>query len=768
LVLAFFFSFDRPGLFALAAVLALLTIVVALVRRPAVHSITSLLCAIALILFALAAGGFTWHRPAETDVVVMVDLSASTRGAEYRNRDTLEKRIHELLGQTPHHVLYFSDHNTIDVPSGDTLADLISDQTRFAPPAAVAVVLFSDGRFDPPAAAPPVFAVTDPALDQPADAAVTRLQTRQNQLAVSIDQTGPPRRLTLDAAADHPITTIDNGAITFSRPIKSDATLATAQLNQGDLWPENDSLSLALAPPMRTQRWYVSNGPAPAGDWRLIRPADPLLADATQYLSPSVIVLDNLAAADLSGPQQIALEQYVRDLGGALIIAGGDHAFSQGFYAGSTLEALSPLASSPPAPAIQWLLLADSSGSMSQAAGNTTRWRLAASAIASLLPNLPPDDPVNVGSFAAELTWWSRGKSARDTAALALPPPTVAPGGPTNLAAALDRIARQTTTGLESQLLVISDADTVIDHPGALAQRLKAKKIHLHVLAIGDGSGLKTLQDMTAATGGTLRRQLDPARWAAEVQKLLASAWPKRLIETSTPATFTGDLAALKPHPVSPWNRTWLKKSASPLAQTTYESETIPLAARWSLGNGEVVACGFAPSSAEIEAIARQVAKPPRDPRFTVTWDPGTTLSVRIDAAQNGKYFNALSLRLELTDAQDTRRAETHEIPQVAPGRYALSLPAPRRRTFATLIHQKEIIDRISVAARYAPEFNAIGNDYDALQTLTQRTGGKVIHPSWKAPIDFAFPRRQLSLTPLLSLCGAIFLALGMARWRYG
>lgn len=766
-MLGFAFALDRPSLFAFACAIAILSAIIAIVRRPAIHLLTSTLCAISLVLFVLAAGGLTWHRPASTDVAVMVDLSASTRGADYRNRDLLDKRIRELLGSTPYHILYFSDHNTAEISSASMLPDLAGDKTVFAPPAAVAVVLFSDGRFELPAAGPPVFAVTDPALDQAQDASIARLQTRQNQLAVTIHHSGAPRRLTLGSASTQPIT-IDSGAITLSRPIHADATTATAQLNKGDLWPENDSLSLALAPPMRTQRWFVSNGAAPAGEWRLLRPADPALADAAQYLSPSVIVLDNLAAAELSGAAQIALEQFVRDLGGALVISGGDHAFSSGFYSGSALEALSPLASSPPAPAVQWLLLADSSGSMSEAVGNTTRWRLAASAIGSLLPTLPPDDPVNVGSFAADLTWWSSGKSARDTAALTLPPAMVSPSGPTNLAAALDRIARETTTTLQSQLLVVSDADTTIDNPTELAQRLKAKNIRLHVLAIGDGSGLKTLQDMTAVTGGTLLRQLDPTKWAPGVQKLLAAAWPKRLIESGTAISFTGDVATLPSRVVSPWNRTWLKKSAAMLAQTDYENERVPLAAQWTSGSGEVVAMGFGPSADELNAIVRRIAKPPRDPRFTVTWDPGKNLTVRIDAAQGGKYLNGLPLRLELTDADDTQKIETHEIPQTAPGRYELSLAAPRRRVFATLLHQKGIIDRISIAGRYAPEFDEIGNDYDALQTLAQRTGGKVIDRTWSRPIEFVFPRLELSLSPWLALAAALLLALGLIRWRWG
>jgi hypothetical protein len=764
-------SLEAPGMFAGACALALLTAALVAVRRPAIHATTAAACGVALMLLALAVGGLTWRRPATgSDVVVMVDLSASTRGAGYRDRAELDRRVRELLGSTPYHLVYFSDHNTADAPvAGGALSDLAGERTVFAPPAAVAVVLFSDGRFELPAAGPPTFAVADPALDQVDDAAVNRLETRGKLLAVTVQNGGGPRRLTLDGAATKPVVSIDAGAIMITRGIRADAGAAAAKLDKGDRWPENDSLSLPLAAPMRTQRWFVSTGPAPAGEWMAIRP-EALPTKPSAYLAPGVIVLDNLAASDLSGAQQAAIEQYVRDLGGALIIAGGDRAFSRGMYSGTALDALSPLATSPPAPSVHWMLLADSSGSMSQAVGEATRWQLAASAIGRLLPNLPPEDPVSAGSFAGELRWWSDGKSARETAAMALPPPGVSPGGPTNLAAALERIAREADGAMAGELLIVSDVDVVIEHADELARRLAAKKIRLHVLAIGDGRGLEALASMTAATGGTLRRQLDPRQWATEVRQLLTAAWPERLVASAVNAMFSGDLSPLPGRAVAPWNRTWLKKSASELANGKVNGETVPLCARWTVGSGEVIACGFAPTAAEVAAMARLIARPPRDPRFTVAWDAGPRLIVRVGAAQSGQYLNGLALRLELADEQDpAARLQSYEVPQTAPGHYELSLPAPRRRSFATLRHDDDgarVIDRIAVAARYAPEFDAVGNDYAALRALTERTGGRLIDRAWRKAIDLPFPRRELSLAPWLALAGAGALGVGLARWR--
>ncbi|HEY7120667.1 MAG TPA: vWA domain-containing protein [Tepidisphaeraceae bacterium] len=775
------FTLDRPGLFAVGCALAVVAAWVAAARRPAIGAITGACFGVALVLLALAAGGLVWHRPT-TDaesVAVMVDLSASTRGAAYRDPARLDARVHQLIGRTPYRVVYFAERNTPTAPGGGMLADLPGDRTVFAPPAAPAVVLFSDGRFELPAFAPPTFVVADPELDQPADAAVARLEARGEDLAVTVANTGGPRRLALDGVSPVAIEP-SAGPVTLTRKSKTGAAVATAQLDKGDRWPENDSLSLPIAPPVLRQRWFVSSRDAPGGQWVSMRPGA-LPTDPAAYLAPAVIVLDNLSSADLSAAQQRLLEQYVRDLGGALVISGGDRAFAQGLYTGTALEALSPLASAPPAPAVHWVLLADASGSMSQAAGDAaaaTRWQVAASAITRLLPSLPGEDPVTVGSFSAEVNWWSTGRSARETLALSLPPPTVAPNGPTNLAAALARVAREADGSLPTELLVVSDADVTIDQPELLASQLKAKKIRLHVLAIGDGRGLDALGRITAATGGTLRRQLDPRQWAAEVRRLLTSASPKRLIETPVTVRFEGELSALSGRAaVSPWNRTWLKKSASELARTQFGGEAVSLAARWSVGaEGTVIACGFAPDAAELEAMAKLAARPPRDPRFKVTWETaGPRLGVRVDAADaGGRYLNDLRLRLAISGEEDGSAAPpvVHEIPQTAPGRYELTLPpGPRARSFATLREGAgggRVIDRVAVAGRYAPEFDAIGNDYDAMHALAHRTGGAVIDRAWTKPIDLPLPRREVDLTAWLALAGALALAAGLARWRLG
>src|SRR5262249_2481476 len=159
------------------------------------------------------------------------------------------------------------------------------------------------------------------------------------------------------------------------------------------------------------------------------------------YLAPAVIVLENIALDDFSGRQLECLEQYVRDLGGGLVLVGGNRAFAPGHYPGSALERLSPLATTAPKPAEPWLLLSDCSGSVAAPLGAASRWAFAVRAIGQLIPQLPPDDSISLGSFAETLRWWRTGRPVREMQdGRFTPPRDIRPTGPTNLGAALAQV----------------------------------------------------------------------------------------------------------------------------------------------------------------------------------------------------------------------------------------------------------------------------------------------------------------------------------------
>ena len=750
--------FDSVPLLFAALCLLLATVVTAIIRRPAVPRATCALMLSGLILFTLAIGGAHWRRARAGEVLVMLDVSPSTRTATYRDRRVLDRRLQQLLGDIPRRLLLFADNPRPD-QGEPILPDLTCDHTIFSPPPAAAILLFSDARFELPSVAPRTYVVIDPALEQPADASVESLQIRERELVAKVNVAAKPRELSLQGTTTTQPMRIAPGSLTVARALN--ATSASAQFSLGDPWPENDGLWINVPPPNQSEKWWWGDSP-PTG-WRAFDSSE-YPASSAAYLSPAVIVLNNLPAATLSAVQQ-PLQQYVRDLGGSLVILGGDHAFAAGDYGGSVLEALSPLASYPPQPAMQWIILVDGSGSMGEATSEGSRWQMAAAAVKQLLPHLPPEDLATLGSFAERITWWSNGKSVRESLAISLPPNDLSPRGPTNLQQAMLDITRSVSGEMPKRLILVTDADAQIIGSASIASEMKSKNLSLHVLAIGQGSGLSEMKEIATATGGSVASVDTAKAWAAGLLELSRGAMPNRVEKTPLPIRFTPTLN-LPSRTVSPWNRVWLKSDATALADAMVGTEKRIPAARWRVGAGEVTAVGFATSTAEALRLAELIARPPRDPRFIVTWDTGRQLRVTVNAIDGKTFLNELGFTLELIDAEQLTAPPSPVIPQTGPGMYQLSLPSPRHPMFASVHLGERRVDQIAVAGRYAPEFDAIGNDHAAMHELATRTGGQVIDVRQTRPIDFHWPRRDVPLASWFAGIGAILIAMGLVRWR--
>lgn len=782
--------FDSPLLLTIALLVVASTVVATIVRRIDVTPSALWLAGFGVLLLAVACGSPRWSARGRGEIAVMVDLSPSTRGAAYRDRATLERRVRELVGGAPHRLIAFGEANR-DLPDDPTkLPDLPAERTRFAPPAdAQAVVLFSDARFEQSDFLPPTFVVVDPLLENPPDASVDRLDVREDaRVSAQITNGGADRRLTWEGvadASDEPAPA--GGPYALVRRMASGATLVRARLSQlswdsqtrasntgADLWPENDSLSIRPPPPKFAERWFVSATSQSLPDgWHALAPAD-LPTDPADYLRPSAIVLHNVAATDLSALQESRIEQFARDLGGGVVILGGDRAFAAGGYPGTALDAISPLASTPPAPATQWILLVDSSGSMSgESSGvggpGSSRWKLAVDAMTQALAGLPPEDVVTIGSFAQDVRWWSVGKSVRETTRLgAAPSPDIVPRGPTNLAPALKQVAESASDAMPNELLVLSDFEAKVDDPDTLAAALKAKRVRVHALVTGQGENA-AVERIVETTGGTRVKQSDPLGWASAVRRLARQASPDRLNQTGVAVRYTSELNNELVTIAPPSNRTWLKDRAQELAHVEggKNAEAIPMAAQWQLGAGRVTAVAFGENGRRLERLTSRVNRAPTDPRFRVTWATGSALKVTVDATGNdGAPLNGLSFTLEVQPGGLAR-----VVPQTAPGRYDLSLsPAtsPREPALATLRQDGRAVDRAALAGRYPSEFDAIGNDHDAMRELASHTGGAIVEPARAAPLDFRWPRRSASMLTPLALLGAIFVALALIRWRIG
>jgi hypothetical protein len=754
-------SITSPLLLALAAGAAAIAVVVWVLRRGSAPRGPLLLVVLGAVAMVLAAGQPFVQWPRIGHVAVMVDVSPSTRTAAFRRQPELLQRISQLLGDLPHTVYHFA-HDIVPTQDDQAPREMFAERTRLAPPRADAVVLFSDARFDPPADAPPTYVAVDAALERPADARVSRIEWRGDEIAAAIVNGGDlPRRLTWSGVSAAPATVPGGASLVVAAPSR-DATAATVTLEPGDAWPENDTLTIRAPPPALAPKWWVGPSP-PDATWTAMS-SDALPTDQASYLAPQVIVLNNQSAADYSRAQLERIDQYVRTLGGALVIFGGDAAFSAGAYVGTPLDALSPLASSPPTAATHWLILVDASGSMAARAEDGSRWTEAGQALGDLIGSLPPEDPVSVGGFARDLNWWSTGRTAAQTAMQPLPPPDVQPHGPTNLEPALRGLIDSSDGALPAHAIVLTDGQAKLESIDALAEAMRARRITLNVLATATLAADHPLARLASATGGTLLTEADPRAWSTAARQLAAShADP--LSRQAVTVNFADRLQAPASRTIPAWNRTWPRPSSSAFVTGQIDGQAVTLGAQFDRGAGTVAAVAFAPTPPEAIAIADAVARPPRDPRLIVRWTDDVRLHLSVDATTPTAALNNLRISMTLLEDDGTPR-QVHTVPQVGPGLYALEIDPPSRPMLAIVTVEDRVVDRIALAGRYAPEFARIGNDRPAMSRLANTTGGTVIEPDVTAPIDFHWPTRRLPLIAPLSAAAAAFILLALALWR--
>jgi hypothetical protein len=290
---------------------------------------------------------------------------------------------------------------------------------------------------------------------------------------------------------------------------------------------------------------------------------------------------------------------------------------------------------------------------------------------------------------------------------------------------------------------------------------LRQHHIRLHALAVATPKAPAALRRLAEGTGGQYLQEIDPQKWLASVRRILRAVMPDQLIREPVTVSFNGILSALGSRPVSLMNHTWPKQSATVLATAMEGTDKLSAAAKWSVGTGDVLALAFAPTGDEIATIEHAIARKPRDPRFNITWRAGPTLQVRIDARDKGTYLNDQKLTIDLN-----LLSAVFTIPQTGPGRYQIDIPAPHSPMTVTIFNDQHVLDEFAVAGRYAREFDAVGNDVEALRALAERSGGSVVEPTQHGELEFPDTRRVTSLAGFFAIVGALFLAASLIVWR--
>lgn len=487
--------------------------------------------------------------------------------------------------------------------------------------------------------------------------------------------------------------------------------------------------------------------------------ADPL--DQVRLLDYSAVILSNVPAGELSQKEHEALASYVRELGGGLVMIGGDNAFGAGGWLGSPLEEVMPVRfdvkniKQIPKGA---LVLCMHACEIPQ--GNYIGERCAVAAIKSLSSR----DLVGILSWqwaGTEQGYWTVPlQPVGDKTQLIQRVRGMSMGDMPDL----DPVMRQGVEALiqrrdaaAKHMIVISDFDP---QPPAddLIATMKKHGITCSTIAIGYGGhwiNEGMAQWIASATGGKFYRTNDfrklPQIFVKEsrvVQRSLIVEQPfqPRLVNV-LPRTVAG-LSAGEIPPLDGLVITTGKPLADiPLVRPT-DVGNDPVLAQWQVGLGKTVAFTSGMWSRWGTAWA-QWGKFSKFWSQVVRWASRQAESAALDVSTSvhggrGKIrVEALDKNADVIDFMQVeglllppgQEAVPIRLTQTGPGRYEGEFDARRRGNYVlNLRYRMGRGDtaqagtlRTGVSVAYSPEYRSLEPDLALLEALRIRTGGRVL-----------------------------------------
>lgn len=234
-----------------------------------------------------------------------------------------------------------------------------------------------------------------------------------------------------------------------------------------------------------------------------VRPIDGLPKSIADLQRFDCLVLSNVPATAMTLQQMEMLRAYVQELGGGLIMLGGDQAFGLGGYYKSTLEEILPVRSNfekeKEKPSLAMVLVIDKSGSM-----GGQKIELAKDAAKGTAELLAPRDQLGVIAFDGASYWVSEIHSAADKGYIVDRISTIEPSGGTNIYPGLSDAheALMSTNAKLKHVILLTDGHSQAGDFDGVVRDMVAAKITLSTVAVGSESDTQLLEDLAQDGGG--------------------------------------------------------------------------------------------------------------------------------------------------------------------------------------------------------------------------------------------------------------------------
>ncbi len=533
---------------------------------------------------------------------------------------------------------------------------------------------------------------------------------------------------------------------------------------------------------------FLKNALTAAGiDAEVANPGNGPLTE-TALRSYDSVVLVNVAASKLSDAQMHALQAYVRDYGGGLVVIGGTQSYTVGNYSRTPLEEALPvrmeLQGQTASASVALVLVIDNSGSMAGGPFGASKMDLAKEAAISAAELLGEYDRLGVIAFEETPRWALEISDVTDMGRVQQEIGSMTPGGGTNIYPALDE-AYRALAQLDAKVkhvILLTDGIT----PGAnwddLMFRYNQAHISLSTIAIGSDADFNLLKQLAEMGKGRYYEGNDPYDLPRLVVKETQQVERAAIVEQP-----------FHPHQVSrspmvegfqdgqfPALRGYVSTTLKPTAQmvlTTPQGD--PLLAEWQYGLGRTVAWTSDAENKwaadwvdwpEFSRFWAQVIKrtlpPPVDPnrQITVVQD-GPNAHIVVDAVTEQRAFLNFAHTTASVTLPDGQQLDV-PLTQSAPGRYEGQFPAKDEGAYFIEVLQRDDAGNVissqpgGYVVPYSAEYRERQPNLSLLTNLAQLTGGATLDDPIKAfAHDQPAPGQPLEAWPtLLALAAGLFL----------
>lgn len=467
-----------------------------------------------------------------------------------------------------------------------------------------------------------------------------------------------------------------------------------------------------------------------------IGPSD-LPSDLRRLSDYRAVILVNLPSFLLAPRQLDLLQTYVRDLGGGLIVIGGERSYGPGGYFQTVLEDTLPvemtITDKERLPGMTIMMIIDKSGSMANggnAPGSPRKVELAKEAIYRSIDLLVPWDRIGVVAFDNAARWVLKPTPVTNIKAIKDAVGTIRASGGTDILAGLqvgaEAMLKETTQVRHIVLLTDGGADStgIVE----LTKKLADAGVTTSVVAIGHGYA-PFLEEVAKIGGGRFHF----ADNAAVIPQIFAQETSLASRSYLVEETYTPEVVS--PSPMLdgltrlPQLHGHVATSSKLTARTVLVGgpQADPLLVEWQYGLGRAVAWT---SDAKGQWAAEWLSWS-EFPRFwsqvvrstlVESASGGLESEIRLEGDQakirveildeQGRYRNNLETALSLVDPDFNQ--QTIQLEQVAPGLYEGHFRPDRMGTYFMRIVGREGETMVAAQTRgfvmaYSPEYRTLG-----------------------------------------------------------